>query len=153
MHHRTVIAITAPLLALAGCRGHHFEPPDRQEQVAQADSAYSPALFDSIHWPSDSLRLFVGNNTYAAQCRKCHGYLGKGDTDYDRAHGIQAPSLVRPDWQYASDIQAVRHIMFTGHAGMPTWGVAGITPREIDATAYYVLSRLRPDVLGADSTP
>jgi hypothetical protein len=31
---------------------------------------------------------------------------------------------------------------------MPTWGVAGITPREIDAVAFYILERLRPEMLG-----
>lgn len=154
MHHRIVLVTLASLLAAAGCKGgHQFQPPNRQEQVEQADSAFSPALFDSIQWASDSLRLFVGNNTYAAECRKCHGYLGKGNTDYDRVHDIQPPSLVRPDWPYADNLEALRHIMFTGHAGMPTWGVAGITPREIDATAYYVLTRLRPDVLSGDTVP
>lgn len=153
MHHRTVFAALVVLLAAAGCKGHQFEPPNRRVQVEQADSAYSPALFDSIQWASDSLRLFVGNNTYAAQCRKCHGYLGKGNTDYDHVHEIQPPSLVLPDWQYAGDLAAVRHIIFTGHAGMPTWGVAGITPREIDATAFYILRSLRPDVLSGDTVP
>jgi mono/diheme cytochrome c family protein len=43
----------------------------------------------------------------------------------------------------------VRRRIFTGHpAGMPTWGVAGIPAREIDAVAAYILEQLRPDVLG-----
>ncbi len=154
MHHRSVLAALAILLGAAGCKGgHHFEPPNRQVQVEQADSAFSPALFDTIHWASDSLRLFVGNNTFAAECRKCHGYLGEGNTDYDRVHDIQPPSLVRPNWPYANDMAAVRRIIFTGHAGMPTWGVAGITPREIDATAFYILHSLRTDVLSGDTAP
>jgi hypothetical protein len=46
-------------------------------------------------------------------------------------------------------MDSVRHRIFVGHAaGMPTWGVAGISPREIDGAAYYLLERLRPEVLG-----
>ncbi|MEJ2678107.1 MAG: cytochrome c [Gemmatimonadota bacterium] len=154
MHHRTALAAVGLLLLAAGCKGgHHFEPPNRQKQVEQADSLYSPALFDSIHWASDSLRLFVGNNTFAAECRKCHGYLGEGNTDYDRVHGIQPPSLVRRNWPFDNDLTTLRQIIFTGHANMPTWGVAGITPREIDATAFYILHSLRPDVMTGDTAP
>jgi hypothetical protein len=31
---------------------------------------------------------------------------------------------------------------------MPVFGDGGLTPRQIDATAAYVLGSLRPDVLG-----
>jgi mono/diheme cytochrome c family protein len=63
-------------------------------------------------------------------------------------HNVHPPSLVREDWPFES-VPAVRRQIFIGHpAGMPTWGVAGITPREIDAIAYYILEVLRPEVLG-----
>ena len=40
---------------------------------------------------------------------------------------------------------------FVGHEnGMPTYGVAGLTPREIDGAAYYVLAQLRPEILQQD---
>lgn len=132
----------------AACSDHEFHPPDRGAQVAAADSIVSTATFDSIQWASDSLRLFEGNNTYGAECRRCHGYLGRGDTEYARQRDIHVPSLVDPDWVFGNDMEELRRIIFTGHAGMPTWGVAGITPREIDAVAYYLLFQLRPEVLG-----
>lgn len=134
---------------LGGCKGgHHFDPPSREKQVAQADSAYSPAIFDTIAWPSDSAREFDGNNTYAARCRKCHGELGEGGTPYAIERNLNPPSLVRPGWPYGDDIEKVRHRIFIGHpGGMPTWGVAGITPREIDAVAYYIVKELRPEML------
>lgn len=145
---------SAPLLAVVvaatvtACGEHEFEPPDREEQVEEADRLYSTALFDSVTWASDSARVQLGNSVYAAKCRKCHGPLGRGVTEYAQEHSFEVPSLVDADWPYADDLEGVRHRIFTGHAeGMPTWGVAGITPRQIDAAAHYVLEQLRPDVL------
>jgi len=144
-------ALAAGLVVLLGaCDKHEFQPPSRQKQVAQADSLYSSALFDTIAWPSDSARTFEGNNVYATHCRKCHGWEGEGgQTAYAKSRGLNPPSLVRADWQYGSDVDAVRRRIFEGHpAGMPTWGVAGITPREIDAVAHYIVDDLRPEILG-----
>lgn len=141
----------APALAVAlllvACGEHKFEPPERDEQVAAADSLYSPAAFDTIAWADEAERMQAGNTVYATECRECHGTMGAGDTDYDRAHSLHPPSLVRPAWGFGDSIAAVRRRVFAGHAGMPTWGVAGITPREIDAVAYYLVRGLRPEVL------
>lgn len=135
------------LVALSACEKAEYERPDRAEQVAQADSLLTPETFDTIAWPSDSARAFDGNNTFAAKCRSCHGYLGEGDTEYARQQNVDVPSLVRPDWPY-SGVEQMRRRIFTGHpAGMPTWGVAGITPREIDAVAWYIDQVLRPEML------
>ncbi len=136
------------LLAAVGCKGHEFHPPDKAQQVVQADSAYSPVAFDTIHWPSDTGRLLAGNEVYARKCDKCHGPLGDADTDYAREHLLNVPSLVQADWKLAGDRDAVRHKIFTGHEkGMPTWGVAELSVREIDAVTAYVLDQLRPDAL------
>lgn len=137
-----------PLMVLlaAGCKGHEFHPPDKQERVAHADSVYETLSFDTIKWSSDSLRLATGNDVYAANCDKCHGPLGLGNAEYARANNIQAPSLVDPNWHFGEDAGQVRRRIFTGHpAGMPTWGVAGLTPREIDAVTSYLMERLRPE--------
>lgn len=138
------VVLLAPLVA-AACEKHEFERPSREAQVVQADSLLTPETFDTISWPSDSVRAFEGNNAYAANCRTCHGYLGEGGTEYARQRNLDPPSLIREDWPYP-DIESVRYRIFVGHpAGMPTWGVAGITPREIDAIAYYILNVLRPE--------
>jgi mono/diheme cytochrome c family protein len=140
-----VAVITAALLFGAACEKHEMERPSRDAQVAQADSLLSPETFDTVTWQSDSARAFEGNNAYSANCRSCHGYMGEGGTEYARQRNLDPPSLIRADWPY-SDIAAVRHRIFIGHPdGMPTWGVAGITPREIDAVAYYILNVLRPE--------
>lgn len=145
---RTRVLVLAPLVLLAAaCEKHEFEPPDREARVAQADSLYAPALFDTIAWESDSARVFEGNNVFAAECRTCHGPTGEGGTQYAADRNLQVPSLVRAEWPYGDDVEAVRHRIFTGHpAGMPTWGVAGISPREIDAVAWYIVHQLRPEL-------
>jgi mono/diheme cytochrome c family protein len=153
MRRTPALAAVAAALAMAGaCKSeHHFEPPDRADQVRQAEALYTPALFDTITWASDSVRALDGNAVFAAKCRRCHGTLGRGGTDYAAARDLAVPSLVEPDWPLAASIDSLRHVVFVGHAaGMPTFGIAGITLREIDAASYYVLNRLRPDVLGAE---
>lgn len=94
---------------------------------------------------SRSARLTPGSRLH----RSCHGTVGAGDTEYAEARGLNVPSLIEPEWRYSASIDSVRHRVFVGHvAGMPTWGVAGITPREIDAVSFYILERLRPEMLG-----
>lgn len=133
-------------LATTAC-GHDFEPPDRGERVRAAEAVYSDALFDTVSWSSDSVRAQEGNGVYAAKCVRCHGPLGRGDTEYARTRGIEVPSLVEREWPLAS-MDSLRRTIFVGHeGGMPVFGVGGITPREIDASAYYVLHTLRPEVL------
>ena len=146
MRHAATLALAA--LAAAAC-GHDFEPPDRGERVREAEAVYSNAIFDTIAWTSDSVRSLEGNEVYAAECRRCHGPLGRGNTDYARARGLTVPSLVTPDWPLAS-MDSIRREIFVGHEeGMPGFGIAGITPRDIDGAAYYVLATLRPEVLGS----
>lgn len=135
---------------VGACGDHEFEPPSQEERSARADSVYSPALFDSITWASDSLRLQSGNLVFADECRRCHGPLGRGETEYARNNDIEVPSLVEPDWAYAGLMDSVRHRIFVGHQRMPNWGVVRLTPRQIDAAAAYILEQLRPEVL-ADS--
>jgi mono/diheme cytochrome c family protein len=146
-----------PALALllvvgaAACEKHEFEPPDRDAQVEEASRRYSQALFDTVTWASDSARAFEGNALYAASCRRCHGTLGRGDTELAAERGLEVPSLVEPDWPYAVSVDTVRHRIFAGHPeGMPTFGVARLSPREIDGVAWYILEELRPEVLGRE---
>ncbi len=152
--HRTIrlLAPTAFVLALGAC-GHHFEPPDpdQSERVASAELVYSAALFDTVTWNSDADRALGGNGIYAARCRRCHGSLGSGATDYAEARGLDVPSLVEVEWEFTDDLDSVRRQVFVGHeGGMPSWGLAGLSLREIDGAAYYVITQLRSDVLGMD---
>ena len=145
---RPFSALALVAVLFTACEKHEFHPPDRDAQVAEADSVYTPAIFDTVTWVSDSARAFEGNNVFAAHCRKCHGTTGEGGTEYAGERELEVPSLVRADWPYGADVDSARHRIFSGHpAGMPTWGIAGITPREIDAVAYYVVKVLRPEQL------
>lgn len=143
-----------PLVALAlgvgaaACGEHEFHPPSEEAQEARADSVYNPAIFDTITWSSTADRIQQGNLVFADECRRCHGPLGRGGTDYDRANELQVPSLVERDWPLAGRIDSARYEIFVGHgSGMPNWGVGRLSPRQIDAAAFYILHQLRPDVL------
>jgi len=139
---------------LVACGQQDFEPPDRQLRVDAAHVQYAPTLFDTVGWPDDSTRAHVGNEVFASRCRACHGPLGRGTTDYARSQGLTVPSLVEPAWPLAASIDSVRHRVYVGHAeGMPTWGVGGITPREIDAASFYLPRLLRPEVLEQQPRP
>lgn len=146
------LAALLALLLLGACeKKYEFDPPSREERVEAAESIYTPAIFDTITWESTDERNVIGNAIYAARCRRCHGTLGRGGTEYARERDLEVPSLVAPDWRFADDVEAARREVFTGHpVGMPTWGVAGLTPREIDAVTFYVVGQLRDDVLGGD---
>lgn len=142
-----LVAASVCAVALIGCGGHDFEPPDRSERIREAEAAFSPVLFDSVAWASDSVRAFSGNTIYAEKCGRCHGPLGRGNTDYARERGLEIPSLVEAEWAMAS-LDTLRHVIFVGHEdGMPIYGAGGITPREIDGVAYYILNVLRPDAV------
>lgn len=142
------VVLSAVVLAVTAC-GHEFEPPDKGERIRQAELTYSPSLFDTVEWAQDQNRDVLGNEIYAEKCRKCHGPMGRGDTDYSRERGLVIPSLVDAEWGYAS-IDSLHKTIYVGHEeGMPVYGDGGITPREIDAVASYILNVLRPDVLGS----
>ena len=141
--------LLAILGVAVGACGHDFEPPDSAERIRAADAIYTTELFDSLSWENDSVRSFEGNAVYAAKCRRCHGTMGDGHTDYGHERGLEVASLVEPVWPFGSSLDSLRHAVFAGHeGGMPGFGVAGITAREVDASAFFILYTLRPDVLG-----
>ena len=145
MHRSLVVAMT--LLLVGACK-HEIEPPDRETRVSDAGTRFAETRFDTLTWSSEDQRAMDGNEVFAAKCRNCHGTLGEGDTEYATGRGLEVPSLVAREWALGDSLDAVRRRVFVGHAsGMPTWGVAGISPREIDAVSFYVVESLRPEVL------
>lgn len=139
-------ALAACLLAI-GC-SQEFESPNRSIRVDNALAEYSAALFDTIVWSDDADRSSAGNAVYAEQCARCHGPLGRGDTEYSRSRDLDMPSLVERGWAHGS-LDSVRRAIYAGHeSGMPIFRERALTPREIDSAAGYVLYTLRPDVLG-----
>jgi mono/diheme cytochrome c family protein len=150
MRARSGIALGVGLMLVGGCGDHEFEPPDRNARVERAAAAYSPTTFDTIDWDAEAIQLTQGNTVYAEECTRCHGPLGRGGTDYARERNLTVPTLVAPSWPLAQ-VDSLRRRIFVGHAsGMPVYGDGNLTPRQIDATAAYILRTLRPDVLELD---
>ena len=146
---RIVVAAGIAAAIASGCEKHEFLPATREERLAETDSAFAAMRFDTIVWTGDEQRLQEGNEVFAASCRRCHGPLGEGDGEFAAAEGLTVPSLVRPEWRYAGAADSVRRRVFYGHyPAMRTWGIAGLTPRDIDAVSAYIVSGLRPEVLG-----
>jgi len=132
------------------CGKKEFEPPSERARLDEAGAQFDPTWFDTIQWADRERMLVEGAAVYAATCRDCHGMLGKGGTAYAATRRLAVPSLVEPEWPYENDLPGVRRLTFGGHSGgMPTHGISGITAREIDAVARYLLEQLRPEVLGA----
>ena len=145
-----LLGTVAFALALGAC-GHHFEPPVESDRIAEAEALYSTEIFDSLTWESDYVRALEGNSVYVDDCRKCHGSLGEGTTAYAEGRGLDVPSLVALDWDFSAGLESVRRQVFVGHeGGMPTFGTAGLSPRQIDGAAYYVVAQLRPEMLQQD---
>jgi mono/diheme cytochrome c family protein len=144
--HSLVPALVA--LSLVACEEKSFDAPEESARLELADSLYSPTLFDTITWAADEQRVVAGNLVYADYCRRCHGTVGEGGVAYVAGLEVHVPSLVDAEWPLDDDIEAVRARVFTGHVGgMPSWGISRLTPREIDAVAYYILEQLRPEIL------
>ena len=147
------VLLLAIAVATTACAEHEYEPEGNHEaRLEDAETRFAAVVWDTISWDDDAQRGLEGNAVFAAECRNCHGPLGRGGTEYAASRGIDVPSLVEPEWSMAGQIDSVRHRVFVGHmGGMPTWGVAGISLREIDAVAFYVLEELRPEVLTGGS--
>lgn len=125
-----------------------FEPPDRSARVERALDDFAAEVFDTVQWRSEDARLEVGNAIYAERCRRCHGVLGRGETDYAGNRGLVVPTLVGDAWRLAN-VDSLRRKVYVGHeTGMPIFGDGDLDLREIDAVAGYILLSLRPDVLG-----
>jgi len=147
--NRLAHARIALFAAVTGVACHQeFEPPDRAARVARATDDFAEVAFDTVEWVSEDVRLDRGNSIYAERCRRCHGTLGRGDTDYAQGRGLAVPSLVLDAWRLAQ-IDSLRRKVYIGHeSGMPIFGDGNLDLREIDAVAGYILLTLRPEVVG-----
>lgn len=111
----------------------------RGDSVAMAEDIYDEAAFDSIAWRSDNERFDRGRDVWNFSCADCHGIEGRGDGPVATRYGYDVPDFQTADWEYADDIGAIRHRVFVGHESeMPTWGLYGLSYRDIDAVAYHV---------------
>jgi len=107
---------------------------------------FDESAFDALVWSSDEVALARGQAVYEANCLKCHGITGAGEGGYlFGGQTLQPPSWLIADWPLARDPMALRRYIFSGSVGgMPYWGIAGVSPRDIDAVARYITEVLRP---------
>jgi mono/diheme cytochrome c family protein len=115
------------------------------DSVQMAEAMYDATVFDTITWESPQARLERGAVVYRSSCAKCHGPNGGGNGDAAMQHQIEVPSFLAPNWQYAGDVEAIRHAIFVGHVGqMPEWGLVGLKYKDLDAVAGYIAETLAP---------
>ena len=134
--------------AVAACQKAKSESaaqPNPADTVAVAEAEFSPAVFDTVKWASDSLRLARGADVFKWGCAECHGPQGRGDGGKVTEQGdtLRPPDFHAPNWRLAGDTTEVERKVFTGNVrGMPHWGLRRMELRDIDAVAAYVLTVL-----------
>jgi mono/diheme cytochrome c family protein len=139
----------ATLVVLAACGGGQQQEAGvesvQEDSVALATEQFDASVFDTLTWATDTSALNRGRVVYAFSCRKCHGSAGLGDGGFVlQGDTLHPPSLVAPDWKFASDPAGLRLQVFTGNTeGMPHWGMVGLKMRDIDAVTRYILEELR----------
>lgn len=145
---RWIATPMAAALLIVGCGGG--EPPETEvaagpDSTALAQEAYDPTMFDTVSWESQEKAVERGQVVYRFSCLKCHGEAGLGDAEFVRAGDtLRPPSFREPDWAFAGDKEGIREQVFVGTAEtMPHWGLVGLTPRDVDAVAIYIMEGFR----------
>lgn len=133
-------------LLVAACSGDAgIDSADRLDPDALVQATFfDTALFDSISWSDPREARRRGATVYAYSCAKCHGTNGAGDGGH-RIQGrlVRPPSFLDVDWRFAEDPAGLRAAIHGGSEGrMPHWGRAGLTARDIDAVADYIVADL-----------
>jgi mono/diheme cytochrome c family protein len=142
---RVPFAVVLPLL-LAACSSGEPEQAAvaEQDSVAMALEQYSPALFDTITWATDTAQTNRGAVVWQFSCRKCHGDVGRGDARMV----VEGDTLVTPDfhapgWRFATDREGLLKYIYSGNdRRMPHWGMEGLKPRDVAAVATYIQTML-----------
>ena len=143
------LALGLLAFALVACQKAKSEDaqPNAADTVAVAEATFNPAVFDTVKWASDSLRLARGADVFKWGCAECHGPQGYGDGGKVTESGdtLRPPNFHDASWRLAGDTDAVRRKVYAGNTrGMPHWGLRRMEPRDIDAVAAYVLTVLHP---------
>ncbi|HSR40647.1 MAG TPA: cytochrome c [Longimicrobiales bacterium] len=147
-----ILVFCVGILWIGGC-GPPDGPPEESgptgaDSVRAAEQMFSPEAFDTITWETHQARLDRGAVVWRISCTKCHGNAGRGDGGFvTEGDTLRPPSFVEPDWVLADDVTALRRRIYTGtEEGMPHWGLEGLTYRDIDAVATYILEAVRAGV-------
>ncbi|MFW6206372.1 MAG: c-type cytochrome [Gemmatimonadota bacterium] len=150
-------ALLLAVLALGACQD---EPPPEWQEVAEqaanrrtaerAEALYDSTAYDTVSWRGSYSRGERGRVVFDHSCADCHGEDGRGGGPLAVEEGLEVGSLVASGWVYDGDVPALRRRIFTGHGpGMPAWGLTELSPRDVDAVAYFVDERL-PERAGGE---
>lgn len=143
-------AVLLALLAFGACQE---EPPPEWREAAEraadrrtaerAEALYDSTAYDTVRWRSGYARGERGRVVYDHSCARCHGEDGRGGGPLAVEEDLEVGSLMGPGWVYDDDVPALRRRIFTGHGpGMPAWGLTELSPRDVDAVAYFIDERL-----------
>jgi mono/diheme cytochrome c family protein len=142
---RTILRFPLLLLVLvvAGCGGDGADESAGADEVESA-AMVDPATFDTLSWDSPAEALDRGDTVYQYSCAKCHGGSGTGKAGYVlNGRVLRPPSFKAEDWRFGQDLERLREYIYEGNdKGMPHWGAAGLSARDIDAVARYIQRRL-----------
>lgn len=148
---RVTLALLVPLV-MAACGGDTQDQAvvARPDSVAMALEQYSPALFDTITWATDTAETNRGAVVWTFSCKKCHGETGRGDPHLVvESDTIVPPDFHTPGWLYAADREALLKYIYMGNdRRMPHWGIEGLKPRDVAAVATYIQKMLVPPPAG-----
>lgn len=147
---RIAVLVAGVALAVAACErkpsGEWQEVGRRAANTRSTSAAavrYDSAAYDTVAWQSSYARGERGSVVYDASCAGCHGADGRGGGPLLAAEDLEVGSLVDPEWVYRGDVPAIRRQIFIGHGvGMPSWGLTALSPRDVDAVAYFLDVRL-----------
>ena len=150
---RTPITLVA-LAWLGACGGEPPPPPAAEEAppaMTRADSVemaverFDSTVFDTIQWQSEDAAAERGGLVYRVSCTACHGEGGSGGRGFIVQNDtLKPPPFTDAGWAYANDPMNLRRRIFTGAIlGMPYWGLVGMSYKDVDAVARYILGVLR----------
>ncbi len=148
----SLVVVALAVAALGGCGRQEGDvelaaqkQQAREDSVRMAEEMFDASVFDTLTWESDEARIGRGAVVYNSSCIKCHGESGGGNGEMAMAQELQVPSFLAPEWEYAGDVDALRHRVFVGYSGnMPNWGLVGLRYRDIDAVAIYIAESMNP---------
>lgn len=139
---RVPLFLVVSLLAACsgGAQNEGVATAEGDTLLTAALASYSPAVFDSIAWTTDTARTNRGAVVWSFSCKKCHGEAGRGDGGWViNGDTLRPPDFQQPGWRFATDEAELMKYVYTGNPnGMPHWGVEGLKPRNISAVAAYI---------------
>ena len=146
MRRAIVLLLSLSVIGIWACDSDRAPQLPGGAVAGVAPPPFDAMAFEGITWASQAETLEHGQAVFEANCQKCHGVTGAGEGGYIfGGQSLQPPSWIVADWRLADDPVALRSYIYSGSVGgMPYWGLTGVSYRDIDAVADYIVYVLRP---------